>query len=103
MAPDATVFTPSPPKRVTAASAGATKPLSDGDTGAGGDDGIDHTKNWPRFTYVFTFVRPQYLPPHPYSSAINLRVCPPFCSWLRPWSLLACPLSMSVAPSLRSN
>eukprot|EP01047_Picozoa_sp_COSAG01_P014380 COSAG01_NODE_698_length_14177_cov_13.550039_12_plen_215_part_00 len=33
--------------------------------GAGGDDGIDHNKNWLRFPYDSTFWRSPYLPPHP--------------------------------------
>jgi hypothetical protein len=34
-------------------------------TGAGGDNGIDHDKNWLRFPYVSTSWRPHHLPPHP--------------------------------------
>jgi hypothetical protein len=38
-------------------------------TGAGGDHGIDHTKNWLRFTYVFIFPRSHYPPPAPLCSS----------------------------------
>jgi hypothetical protein len=34
--------------------------------GAGGDNGIDHDKNWLRFTYVFIFCRSHDLPSPPY-------------------------------------
>jgi MFS family permease len=34
-------------------------------TGAGGDNGIDHTKNWLRVPYDSTFLRSHYLHPHP--------------------------------------
>jgi hypothetical protein len=36
-----------------------------GCTGAGGDNGIDHNKNWLRFPYDSTFLRSHYLHPHP--------------------------------------
>ena len=36
------------------------------DTGAGGDNGIEHNKNWLRFPYDSTILRSHYLHPHPY-------------------------------------
>jgi hypothetical protein len=46
-----------------------SKPLAAADTGAGGDNGIDHNKNCLRFPYVSTFLRPRYLHPHPYTAS----------------------------------
>jgi hypothetical protein len=36
------------------------------DTGAGGDNGVDHNNNWLRFPYDSTFLRSHDLQPHPY-------------------------------------
>jgi hypothetical protein len=38
-------------------------------TGAGEDNGVDHNNNGLRFPYDSTFLRSQYLHPHPYISA----------------------------------
>jgi hypothetical protein len=45
--------------------------ISGHDTGARGDNGIDHNMNWLRFPYDSTFWRSHHLPPHPYHGNIS--------------------------------
>jgi hypothetical protein len=56
--------TPPPPSRCCVLFALRRPPVKR--TGAGGDHGIDHHKNWLRFPYDSTFLRSHYLHPHPY-------------------------------------
>jgi hypothetical protein len=57
---------PRPAPRRPACRTSCLLPSRQADTGAGGDNGIVHDKNWLRFPYVFMFSRSHDLHPHPY-------------------------------------
>jgi hypothetical protein len=57
-----------------------------GGTGAGEDNGIDHNKNWLRFTYDSKVLRSHYLHPHPYLAGSQGN---PRRSWFQQAQLLA--------------
>jgi hypothetical protein len=55
-------------------------------TGAGEDNGIDHSKNRLRFPYGFMFSRSHDLPPHPYTPPACGRTCTAASRRSRRWT-----------------